>query len=486
MNRFTLGLVVAIVAIAGVTSANAADLFWDGTGTWDNSASNWGSATGGPYTTATWSSATPDNATFEGTPGTVTLGEAITVNDITFTSTSNNYTISDGTLNFAPGGSINQSIKDKRHTITSAITGSPTVNIVQNGTKDYGPGDWGNAVYNGLTFAPTSGTVTLGTINTAAPGVGGDKSGVFLGGTTTGNSVAEVTYIQGHYGSLVKKGTGTWTVGDVDIGTVRLSEGTLVVNGTMQTHYQHFAFASPGGTLAGGGTIKTAVAVKSGCTVAPGDHGVGTLTTATGGATGFADGSSYEWEVGDGVTDTMHVTSGTLDLDDFTLKILDAGDGSAAATDELPVFTYDEGVTIDLSGFANDFDTSELDGSWTASGLTLTDGGSGIIYLTGLSGGTPQLPGDANGNGFVDDTDLAILLGNWESDALVISTWALGNFTEVSLGDTDVDDNDLAVLLGNWTGPPPGGAAVPEPATLALLGLGGLSVLRRRRSCLRP
>jgi len=94
----------------------------------------------------------------------------------------------------------------------------------------------------------------------------------------------------------------------------------------------------------------------------------------------------------------------------------------------------------------------------------------------------PPLPGDADDNGFIDDTDLAILLGNWESDPATISTWDLGNFTEATVGDTDVDDSDLAVLLGNWTRGSPGGAAVPEPATLWLLALGGLAMLRKRRN----
>jgi len=98
--------------------------------------------------------------------------------------------------------------------------------------------------------------------------------------------------------------------------------------------------------------------------------------------------------------------------------------------------------------------------------LTVTDGAT-----------EPDLPGDANGSGFVDDDDLAVLLSNWEQDPGTITNWALGDFTD----DTDVDDDDLAVLLGNWTGPPPGGAAVPEPVSAVLLLIGAPLVARRRK-----
>ena len=86
-----------------------------------------------------------------------------------------------------------------------------------------------------------------------------------------------------------------------------------------------------------------------------------------------------------------------------------------------------------------------------------------IDYVAGGAG-----VGDADGDGFVDDDDLSLLLANWHQDV----GWNKGNFN----GDNIVDDDDLSLLLSNWTG----SGAVPEPAS-ALLVLLGASVLARRR-----
>ncbi len=161
------------------------------------------------------------------------------------------------------------------------------------------------------------------------------------------------------------------------------------------------------------------------------------------------------------------LSSGQTNIPAAGLTEIRTAQANVAASD---AFSY----MIDTDGFGLKGDNLHFD----AAGQIALGEAFGQSYIDVPE---PVTPGDANGNGYVDDTDLAIMLGNWEKDPAVISTWELGNFTEGSLGDTDVDDNDLTVLLGNWTGPPPAGAAVPEPATLSLLALGGLAVMRRRR-----
>jgi hypothetical protein len=83
--------------------------------------------------------------------------------------------------------------------------------------------------------------------------------------------------------------------------------------------------------------------------------------------------------------------------------------------------------------------------------------------------------GDANLDKFTDFTDFQVLLDHWQAPG----GWASGDFN----GDGTVDFLDFQVLLDYWN---PGGwnsgtSQVPEPATLSLLALGGLALLRRKK-----
>jgi hypothetical protein len=81
--------------------------------------------------------------------------------------------------------------------------------------------------------------------------------------------------------------------------------------------------------------------------------------------------------------------------------------------------------------------------------------------------------GDANQDGRVNVEDLGILASNYDTTG---KYWESADFTN----DRTVNVDDLGILASNydWAA---GGLSIPEPATLALLAGGALTLLRRRR-----
>jgi hypothetical protein len=95
--------------------------------------------------------------------------------------------------------------------------------------------------------------------------------------------------------------------------------------------------------------------------------------------------------------------------------------------------------------------------------------------VTAALAGMDRRYGDANMDGRVEYADFQAVLDNWQR----YGRWSQGNFKQDGASGI-VEFEDFQCLLDNWS-PLGYQSAAPEPATLAMLALGGLALLRRKK-----
>ncbi|MEM9752290.1 MAG: PEP-CTERM sorting domain-containing protein [Planctomycetota bacterium] len=326
----------------------------------------------------------------------------------------------------------------------SATNGNTSGTIVQNidlqagsvgVAADFNVFEPVTATYGGnITIGQTD--VTLGAAASNSTNVAGGTQDLTLefNGDITGGNAANVLSITGGNG----EGTVTGT-------------SKVVLRGN--SDYQHstaLTLPNAGGDLTvtlDGGTLN----VNNGVSIGAG-------ATLDGDST---NGGSLAFDLNDTFNPLISLDGGTLDITNLALDIdASAFTGTEAVLADYAAGTLTGAAFTNVTGVGN-FSIDYLTNNQITISLLAT---SGII-------------GDYDNDGQVAQGDLNLVLNNWG---------AARTFEDPGgtvFATANVDQEELNGVLNNWgaqSAPSFAGSAVPEPATLAVLGGLGLMNLRRR------
>jgi len=261
---------------------------------------------------------------------------------------------------------------------------------------------------------------------------GGTRT-LLLGGDYAGENTISSVLSDGAGGgkiALTKEGSTTWTLSGTNTytGATTVTDGTLIINGDHSGATGEINVSGTG-ILGGSGTLAS-MTVALGGAMSPGNSpGTQTIADLT-----WGDGGSYIWEVNDS----------------------NGSEGADPGWDWIDVTT-----SFDLSGLSA--------GGFTIDITSLTTGN-----VAGLAAGF-----DYSG----------LEYGDPFATSFTILTLASGNITGFDAGDFVLDDGNFVNGKLEWSLAAAGAdlvlsaVFVPEPSSTALLGLGGLALmLRRKRS----
>ena len=153
-----------------------------------------------------------------------------------------------------------------------------------------------------------------------------------------------------------------------------------------------------------------------------------------------------------------------------------------ADTDGGKWFVWRDGELLTPGG-VNSLYSVERNALYLGDISTASDVSAEVDYLRFTQGAyAPAIPGDANGDGKVDGSDVTILVGQLASRRRKSQTrkrspgrWA------TSMAMAKIDGSDVTILAGNWQyGVETAATSVPEPSVLMLLGMAALFLVFRK------